>query len=274
MKAVRRTGNGPLETTLVINDQEPMPKHTYSLPPGHVLVKVAYTSLNPFQYKVAETPVIGTWAFKGIPCLDFAGTVARSTDSEFQEGSKVFGQTQPMNFGACAQYLVVAAQLCNRVPDNVRLEDAATFGIAGFTAYQMIVPFIGNGGGRKKILIIGGSGGLGTYATQIAKALGYCVTATFLGGNTDLGKEIGTDEVINYRAKDVGALKQSSKQYDLIVDPVFSDPRLYWESYQYLDPRGLYVTVVGGLDLKFVKAPIQSIRTAHSIRHTYTLPLT
>ncbi|KAF5536658.1 zinc alcohol dehydrogenase [Fusarium mexicanum] len=254
MKAVRRKGSGPLETTLAINDQDPMPKHTNNLPPGHVLVKVAYTSLNPFDYKVAEAPVIGTWAFKGIPCLDFAGTVVRSTDSEFQEGSKVFGQTQPMNFGACAQYIVVAAQLCNRVPENVGLEDAATFGIAGLTAYQMIVPFIGNGGGRKKILINGGSGGLGTYAIQIAKALGCYVTATCSGANTDLCREIGADEVINYQAKDVvDTLKQSGKQYDLIVDPIFSDLRLYWESHQYLDPRGSYVTVLGGLNLKVVK---------------------
>ncbi|CVK87769.1 related to zinc alcohol dehydrogenase [Fusarium mangiferae] len=254
MKAVRRTGSEPLETTLVINDQEPMSKHTYNLLPGHVLVKVAYTSLNPFDYKVAEAPVLGNWAFRGIPCLDFAGTVARSADSEFQKGSKVFGQTQPMNFGACAQYIVVAAQLCNPIPDNVRLEDAATFGIAGLTAYQMIVLFIGNGGDRKKILINGGSGGLGTYAIKIAKALGCYVTATCSGANIDLCKEIGADEVINYRAEDVvDALKRSGKQYDLIIDPIFSDPRLYWESHEYLNPRGSYVTVVGGLDWKFVK---------------------
>lgn len=78
MKAAQRIGSGPLEKTLVISTDVPLPKNATSLPIGHVLVKVAFTSLNPMDFKVAEVPLVGTLAFKGIPCLDFAGIVVKS----------------------------------------------------------------------------------------------------------------------------------------------------------------------------------------------------
>lgn len=156
-----------------------------------------------------------------------------------------------MNFGAYAEYLVVARKLCMTVPGGVRLEDASTIGIAGLTAYQTIVPFVGTGA---KVFINSGSRGLGTYGIQIAKAIGCSVTTTCSGVNVDLCKSIGLDEVIDYRTQNVvDILKHSSEQYDLIVDNVFSDPQLYWSCHEYLRPRGRFVTIVGGLRLSFIK---------------------
>lgn len=251
MKAAQRVGSGPLEKTLTVSTDVSLPKNATSLPPGHVFVKVAFTSLNPIDFKVAEAPFIGTFAFKGIPCLDFAGIVVKSTVPHFKENARVFGQTQPMNFGACAEYLVVAGESCMPVPGGVRLEDASTIGIAGLTAYQTIVPFVETGA---KVFINGGSGGLGTYGIQIAKAIGCSVTTTCSGGNVDLCKSIGADNVIDYRTQSVvDILKHNGEQYDLIVDNVFLDAELYWSCHEYLKPRGRFVTIIGGLRLSFIK---------------------
>ena len=254
MKAAQRVGSGPLDKTLTVKADVPLPKNATSLPTGHVLIKVTYTSLNPIDYKVAETPLVNTLVFKGIPCLDFAGVVVKSNSEapHLKENERVCGQTQPMNFGACAEYIVVAEELCMRVPDRVRLEDAATIGIAGLTAYQTIAPFVNPGA---KVLINGGSGGVGTYGIQIAKALGCSyVTAICSGGNEDLCKSLGADEVIDYRTQRVvDVLKRSGKQYDLIVDTVFQDAQLYWSCHEYLKPSGRFVTIAGGASLSFIR---------------------
>lgn len=251
MKAAQRVGSGSLEKTLKISTDVPLPKNATSLPTGHVLVKVAFTSLNPMDFKFAEAPFVGTLAFKGIPCLDFAGIVVESNVPNLKANERVFGQTEPPNFGACAEYLVVPGKLCMPVPSGVRLEDASTIGIAGLTAYQTIVPFVGTGA---KVFINGGSGGLGTYGIQIAKAIGCSVTTTCSGGNVDFCKSIGADEVIDYRTRSVvDVLKHSGKQYDLIVDNVFQDAQLYWSCHEYLKPEGRFVTIVGGLRLSFIR---------------------
>ena len=251
MKAAYRLGSGPLEKTLTVSTNQALPKNANALPAGYVLVKVAFTSLNPMDFKVAEAPLLGTFAFKGIPCLDFSGTIVKSRVSHLKENDKVFGQTEPMNFGACAEYLVIVGKLCIPVPAGVRLEDASTIGIAGLTAYQTIVPFVEAGA---NVFINGGSGGLGTYGIQIAKAIGCSVTTTCSGANADLCKSIGADEVIDYRAQSVvDVLKHSSKKYDLIVDNVFLDPQLYWSCHEYLKIKGNFVTIVGGLSFSFIK---------------------
>ena len=251
VKAARRVGSGPLEQTLTVGTDVPLPKNAIPLPPDHVVVRVAFTSLNPMDFKVAEAPLLGTFIFKGIPCLDFAGIVVASNVPHLKERQAVFGQTQPMNFGACAEYVVVAGELCMPVPSGVRLEDASTIGIAGLTAYQTIVPFVGPGA---KVFINGGSGGLGTYGIQIAKAIGCSVTTACSGVNVDLCKSLGADEVIEYRTQSVvQSLENSGQHYDLIVDNVFLDAQLYWSCHEYLKPRGRFVTVVGGLKPIFIK---------------------
>ncbi|KPM35903.1 hypothetical protein AK830_g10684 [Neonectria ditissima] len=251
MKAALRVGSGPLEKTLIVSTDIPLPNNAASLPEGHVLIKVVYTSLNPMDFKAAEAPLVGTLAFKRIPGLDFAGTVVTSKDSRLKEGERVFGQTQPMNFGACAEYLVVAGHLCIAVPDAVSLEDASTIGIAGLMAYQTSVPFVEAG---NSVFINGGSGGVGTYGIQIAKAVGCSVMTTCSGANADLCKRLGADEVIDYRTQNVvDTLKRSGKQYDLIVDNIFLDAQIYWSSPEYLNPAGRFVTMASGLRLGFIK---------------------
>jgi NADPH:quinone reductase-like Zn-dependent oxidoreductase len=217
----------------------------------NVLVKIAYTSLNLFDFKVAEAPVIGSLAFQGIPRLDFAGVVVESNAPRFKTGELIHGQTQPMNFGACAECVVVAGKYCMSVPHGIELEDASTIGIAGLMAHQTIVPFVKSGA---QVFINGGSGDVGTYGIQIAKAVGCSVTTTCSGANIDLRKSLGADEVIDYRTHNiVETLKCSSKRYDLIVDNIFMDSQLYWSSHEYLKSEGRYVTIAARPRLSFIK---------------------
>jgi NADPH:quinone reductase-like Zn-dependent oxidoreductase len=136
------------------------------------------------------------------------------------------------------------------LPDGVDLEQAACVGVAGLTAYQCIAPLAKPG---SKVLINGGSGGVGTFGIQIAKALGCTVTATCSGKNAELCKELGADEVIDYRSTPVvEALKRSGNQYDLIVDNVFAEPQIYWQSHHYLKSSGHFVTVTSEFTLHSV----------------------
>lgn len=240
MRAARRFRSGRLETAIQVGSDVPLPKLASDLPDEHVLVKVHFTALNPIDLKFPESPIISKFLNTTIPCLDFAGTVVSSRSSRFKICEAIFGQTQPPNFGACAEYIVVDAQHCAKVPEGVELEDAATIGIAGLMAYQSIVPFVK---ANDRIFINGGSGGVGTYGIQIAQAIGCSVVVACSGKNAELCKGLGADYVIDYRKQDVAdALEKSNEQFDLIVDNVFPNLDIYWRCHKFLRPDRRYVT--------------------------------
>ncbi|KAI1322850.1 GroES-like protein [Xylariaceae sp. FL0255] len=235
-----------------------MPVYHGAMPEiGVVLVKAAFTSVNPLDYKAAEAPIMGARVFKGVPCLDFAGTVvalsngaskdkSKGKDSRINASDRVFGQTQPMNFGACAEYIVVSEDLCMPMPDDR----------VSLTAYQSVVPFIQSKqpSSRTGVFINGGSGGLGTFAIQFAKSLGYHVTTACSAANADLCWSIGADEIIDYKSQNIlEALKASEQSYDIVVDYIFADSRLYWASHEFPSSDGVYVKLVGGLSFPFIK---------------------
>jgi NADPH:quinone reductase-like Zn-dependent oxidoreductase len=244
MKASQWTSSaGGLEKNLKYTATAKLPKNADSLPSNSALVKIAYAGINPVDYKLAELPVVNYFFKKpATPGLDYAGTVVATTLTHLKPGDRVFGKAEPLAFGTTAEYIVITGEdNCVPLPDEVDFEQAACVGVAGLTAYQCIVPFAKPG---NKILINGGSGGVGTFGIQIAKALGCDVTATCSGKNADLCKQLGADDVIDYRTTPVvEALKRSGKQYDLIVDNVFAEPQLYWQSHHYLKPAGQFVTV-------------------------------
>ncbi|KAL1588966.1 hypothetical protein WHR41_02521 [Cladosporium halotolerans] len=243
---------GGLHKNLKATSSWPLPKNAKNLSKDQTLVRVSYASLNPVDYKVPELPLLGRFVFsKGVPGLDFAGTVIESTLPHLKPGERVFGETAPPSFGALGEYLIASKEACVPIPDGVEPKHAATLGVAGLTAYQTIAPFIKSG---SKVLINGGSGGVGTYQIQIAKILGCYVTTTCSGANAELVKSLGADEVIDYRSQDVvQTLTRSGNQYDLIIDNVFADADLYWASPKYLKPEGSYVTIAGNAKFSVIK---------------------
>jgi len=141
---------------------------------------------------------------------DFAGVVeAVGKDvTDLASGDEVFGGRS----GAFAEY--VSAVSVVRKPPNVSFEEAATMGVAGLTALQGLRDH-GNLQEGERVLINGASGGVGTLAVQIAKALGAHVTAVCSTRNLEQTRELGADRVLDYTSQD---FTREPERYDLVVD--------------------------------------------------------
>ena len=128
---------------------------------------------------------------------------------------RVFGRTDAPAFGALGAYVVARGREgIAPLPNGVSMLDASTVGAAGLTAYQCLAPCVSQ---DSKVFINGGSGGAGIFGIQIAKTLGCRVTTTCSGPNTQLCKELGAHEAIDYKTADVVEhLRRRGVQYDLI----------------------------------------------------------
>lgn len=264
---------GGIEKNLRLNTSAPVPAHdARALGRDKVLVKIVAAGINPVDYKIAELPIVGRLLYgkNATPGSDFAGVVAaaaatatttaaastttapatvaaREGADEFREGEFVFGKlNQPAKHGSMEEYIVVERAKLVHVPKGVDPVEAAGVGVAGLTAYQCIQPFVQAGKGDR-VFINGGSGGTGVWGIQIAKALGCHVTTSCSGANAELCKNLGADEVIDYRSTNVvEALKESvsgGQKFDLVVDNVGSPGELYWQSHHYLSEGARYVQI-------------------------------
>lgn len=253
MKAMRfTTTTGGLEKNLTLDSSTPLPPNATALREDSTLIKVAYSSPNPVDYKLPETTFYRRWkmTLPAIACGDFAGTVVASTLPHLQPRDRVFGRADPPAWGALAEYLLVTnPEGVVKLPDNVSMRDGATFGVVAITAYQCLAPYVRPG---SKVLINGGSGGTGTYGIQIAKVMGCSVTVTCSGPNVQLCKDLGADEVIDYRATNVVEyLKQQGMRYDHIIDNVNS-PEIYFNAHNYMKPEGIFILIAGSPSLSQV----------------------
>jgi NADPH:quinone reductase-like Zn-dependent oxidoreductase len=170
--------------------------------------------------------------------VDFAGTVEAvgAAVTRYRVGDPVFGGAS----GSFAEYVVIREdRAVTGKPDNVSFEQAAGVPIAGLTALQAL-----RDQGRlqpgERVLINGASGGVGTYAVQIAKAMGAHVTGVCSGRNIEMVKSIGADRVFNYKEEDYTG---SGQQFDLIVDMVGNHSPL--ANQRLLTPGGRLI-IVGG----------------------------
>jgi NADPH:quinone reductase-like Zn-dependent oxidoreductase len=171
-----------------------------------------------------------------VPGLDVAGTVvaAGSDVTRFQTGDEVFG----IGRGSFAEYAAAREDKLANKPANLTFEQAAVVPISGGTAIQGLRA--GRVAAGQKVLIIGASGGVGTYAVQLAKALGAEVTGVCSTAKVDLVRSIGADHVIDYTREDFA---DGDQRYDLILDIGGNSPLSRLR--RALAPRGTLV-IVGG----------------------------
>ena len=146
-----------------------------------------------------------------VPGLDVAGTVvaAGAGVTGFREGDEVFGIAR----GSFAEYSAARADKLARKPAKLSFEQAGAVAVSGLAALQGLRA--GHLHAGQKVLVIGASGGVGSYAVQLAKALGAEVTGVCSTGKTDLVRSIGADHVIDYIREDFADGRQ---HYDLILD--------------------------------------------------------
>src|SRR5881296_3361973 len=221
--------------------EKPVPKD------DEVLVRVRAASVNPYDWHFVEgTPYVmramgvGLRKPKDIQLgVDFAGTVEAvgKNVTQFKPGDEVFGGRG----GAFAQYVCPRATRAVALkPASASLEDAASVNIAGITALQALRDK-GKVQAGQKVLINGASGGVGTFAVQIAKSFGANVTGVCSTRNVDLVRSLGADQVIDYTKED---FTKNAQRYDVILDNVANHSLL--ECRRVLKPKGIYVLIGGG----------------------------
>ena len=218
---------------------------------NEVLVKVRAAAVNPLDWHYMRgTPYIMRLdAGMGRPKsprlgVDFAGTVeaAGKDVTKFHVGDSVFGGRT----GAFAEFVAVREEGALALkPANLTFEQAAAIPIAGVTALQALRDK-GHIQAGQKVLINGASGGVGTFAVQIAKSFGADVTGVCSTRNTELVRSIGADHAIDYTREDYTT---GTIRYDLIVDMVGNHSLL--ENRRVLKPDGRFV-IVGGPDGKWL----------------------
>src|SRR5256714_15041707 len=184
---------------------------------------------------------------------DFAGTIEAVGKNvmNFKPGDEVFGAKN----GAVADYICVKADRAIVMkPVNITFEQAGSVGIAGVTALQGLRDK-GHIQAGQKVLINGASGGVGTFAVQIAKSFGAEVTAVCSTSNMDAARSMGADHVIDYTKED---FTQNGQHYDLIV--ATNGNRSISEYKRALSPNGTYVMTGGCKQDKSHAIPLRAWR--------------
>jgi len=238
------SATGGLEKNLHLSQSAIRPGQ--QLQKDQVVVQVISMSLNPADYKVPEMgmPAKLVISTPSSPGIDFCGRVVATGPAlkEFSPGQLVFGCLgRPMQFGPLAEYLVCPSSAIASLPPGVDPDHAATIGVAGQTAYQVLYPPKTAG---DRVFINGGSGGCGLYCIQIAKILGWHVTVTCSTRNISLCQELGADEVIDYTSTDVvQTLKDKGLVFGLVIDMIGTPENLYSECHHFLRPGQPYVQV-------------------------------
>ena len=221
---------------------------------GDVLVRVRAAGVNPGDWAIMgglpyiARPVYGMGKPKNrVRGTDLAGEVEAVSASvtRFRPGDEVFGSSKNLG-GAFAEYAAVSEGALAPKPTNLTFEQAAAVPMAGYVALQALRDH-GKVKAGQKVLVNGASGGIGTFAVQIAKSLGAEVTGVTSTRNVELVRSLGADHVIDYTKED---FTRTGQRYDFILDNVanhaLSDLR------RALAPRGMLVPNGGGFDHRWV----------------------
>jgi len=186
---------------------------------GQLLVEVRAVSLNPVDFKVKRgtARLMSGSKFPRIFGSDFAGVVRETGNgvTKFNPGDKVYGVTPVIwgKPGALAQLLAIDQKFVNAIPAQISFEEAASLPIASLTALNGLRRCKVSEG--KEVLINGGTGGVGHFAIQIAKAKGAVVTATCSQGNAELARKLGAIDTMGYSREE---LARCDRKFDAILD--------------------------------------------------------
>ncbi len=239
MKAVLHCEYGGPDVLTLVDVEKPTPAD------NQVLVRVRAASLNPLDLTIRGPwlirPILGMRKPKDTRLgVDYAGTVEAvgRNVTKFKPGDEVFGGKT----GALAEYVcALADRSVVSKPANMTFEQAASVPVAAITALQGLRDK-GKIQSGQKVLVNGASGGVGTFAVQIAKSFGAEVTGVCSTRNVDLVRSIGADHVIDYMKED---FTKTDQRYDLIFDLVGNHS--FSERRRILNPNGICVMAgIGG----------------------------
>ncbi|MEB3884115.1 NAD(P)-dependent alcohol dehydrogenase [Lyngbya sp. CCY1209] len=223
--------------------------------PEQLLVKVHATSVNPVDWKIrqGDLQLLSGFGFPKIPGSDLSGVVVEvgADVTQFQPGDEVYTFLNPLSGGAYAEYAAVPASTTAHKPGTITHEEAAAVPLAGLTALQALLD-LGQMRSGQRVLINGASGGVGSFAVQIARAMETEVTGVCSTANLDVVRSWGADVVLDYTQVD---FTQQGTQYDIIFDAV--GKQTFYNCEKVLQPDGIYVSTLPSLDN--VGASVQSL---------------
>ncbi len=240
MKAIVYEKYGPPEVLQLKEVEKPTTKD------DEVLVKIYAASINDGDYSLVKgSPFIARLSSGllkpkyAIPGGDVAGQVEAVGRNvmRFKPGDEVFGDIGGNGFGAFAEYVSVPENVLAPKPANATFKEAAAVPQYAVVALQALRDN-GHIQQGKNVLINGASGGVGTFAVQIAKSYGAEVTGVCSAKNMDLVRSIGADHIIDYTQED---FTQKEQRYDLILDNVANRPISDYT--RALNPNGSYISV-------------------------------
>lgn len=214
--------------------------------PNDLLISIKASGVNPVDWKVREGHLKESFPYE-LPLIlgwDAAGivTAVGSNVKEFQVGDNVFFRPEMEKQGTYADEIVVAANLVAPMPRGLTYTEAASLPLVGLTVWQALVE-VGNIQAGDVVLILAGSGGIGSFAIQVAKARGAYVTTTTSVKNIDFVRDLGADQVIPY---DQESIQDSEMTFDFMLDTLGGSS--YEQALTRMKPNSTVATIFGGPD--------------------------
>ena len=216
-----------------------------------VLVQIHAASVNPVDLKIRDGKLKPILPYR-LPFIlgnDLAGVVVRvgSGVRRFRPGDEVFARPDEDRIGAFAEFISIKEDAVAHKPKKLTMEEAASIPLIGLTAWQALVERANLKTGQK-VLIHAGSGGVGTFAIQLAKHLGAIVATTTSTANVEWVKRLGADIVIDYKKDDFANILHD---YDVVLDTLGGET--LHKSVRVLKPGGKLISIAGPPDPDFAK---------------------
>ena len=222
------------------------------LKPNEMLVEVHAAAINPVDNMITAgvfKPVL-KFQLPAVMGSDLAGVVAEvgSNVTRFKVGDAVFANVFDLGTGSIAEYVAVPEAVAAPKPANLDFVQAASIPMVGLTSWQALKERADLQPGQK-VFIPAGSGGIGTFAIQLAKYLGAKVATNTSTANVPLVRSLGADEVIDYKQQ---AFENVLRGYDLVLGTIRGDAIA--KAVEILKPGGKIISLVGPLDKAFARA--------------------
>ncbi len=240
MKALQIMKYGDIKDSLVFNEV-----NKPTIQAKDVLIEVKAAAINPIDKSIILGNLHGLIPipFPSTPAYDVSGIVVEKGEevTNLEIGDLVYSRVPQEQMGTIAEYVAVNHIAVSKKPGNISFEEAASLPLAGLTALQSL-EYVGIKE-NDKVLIHAGSGGVGSFAIQYAKAKGAYVYTTTSTGNVKWVKELGADRVIDYKTEDY---KTIVKDADIVFDTLGKNYTL--EAFEVVKQGGKIVSVVGPID--------------------------
>ncbi|GAB6615558.1 MULTISPECIES: NADP-dependent oxidoreductase [Bacillus] len=216
-----------------------------------VLAEIHAASINPIDFKIRDGKVKMLLKYE-MPLIlgnDFSGVIVKvgSKVTHFKVGDEIYARPRKNKIGTFAEYIAIHEDDVALKPKNLSFEEAASIPLVGLTSYQALHDIMHLQKGQK-ILIHAGSGGVGTFAIQLAKIMGATVTTTASEAGSDLVKSLGADEIINYKTE---KFEEMLKDYDAVFDTIGGTT--LEKSFDIIKDGGNIVSVSGMPNARFGK---------------------